>query len=212
MDTLLLSSSGFPVGSFIVPVFQLRRGECVCLHLPEAVPSVEVERLIEILTGKIAAAGIRLFGRVHWAAPLRNRRHGLWGMFRPMRAADWLSQIAGASPDQAQTILQKLQPRHRASPIQALAATPRALLSVEAAWLPEADAVVFTTIGLDPLARDAVYKAVSSHFPQGSAVHLSYPFVQNGQRQRHCFRGTRCLELIRPTGLPCPATITPRTK
>jgi hypothetical protein len=78
-----------------------------------------------------------------------------------------------------------------------LPGTPRNLLSVEAAWLSGAEAVVFTTLGLDPLGREAVYEVVSSHFLQGGAIHLSFPFLQNERWGRHCFRGTTCIELRR---------------
>ncbi|MGH7174248.1 MAG: hypothetical protein ACRELG_28595, partial [Gemmataceae bacterium] len=113
MDSLLLSSDGFPVGSFVIPAFQLRVGECVCLHLPETMASSEVEQLVRTLTGKTSLPGIQLFARAFWAAPVRNRRHGLSGLFRPMRVTDWLSRIAGAAPAQAHAILEKLHPNER---------------------------------------------------------------------------------------------------
>jgi hypothetical protein len=212
MDSLRLSSDGFPIGSFLIPAFHLRAGECVCLHLPEAMASYEVEQLIRVLTGKTPLPGVRLLGRVHWAAPLSNRRHGLTGLFRPMRVADWLSRIAGASPAQAHAILQHLHPNERHCRIEQLAGTPRTLLGLEGAWLAGAQVVVFTTAGLDPLGREAVYQAVSSHFPQGSAIHLSFPFFQNGQRRRECFAGTTCLELGRSSEPLHSVTTIPRTK
>jgi hypothetical protein len=197
MDSLRFASDGFSIGSFLVPSFRLRAGECVCLHLPDAMTSSEVEKLILALTGRTPLAGIRLLGRVHWAAPLRNRRHGLTGLFRPMRVVDWLSQIAGASPAQTEVILLKLQMNERHCRIEQLAGTPRTLLSMEGGWLAGAQVVVFTTAGLDPLGRETVYQAVASHFPHGSAIHLSFPFLQNGQRRRECFAGATCLELSR---------------
>ena len=96
MDSLLLSSDAFPVGSFLIPAFQLRVGECVCLHLPEEMASAEIEQLVRALTGKIPTPGVQVFGRISWAAPVHNRRLGLSGLFRPMRVTDWLSRIAGA--------------------------------------------------------------------------------------------------------------------
>lgn len=212
MPSLLLSNDGFPIGSLLVPAFPLRVGECVCLHLPETMTSPEVEQLIQHLTGVISSANVHLFGSVRWAAPLRNRRFGLFGLFRPMRVADWLSQVAGAAPMQAHRILQQLHPWERASRIERLAGTPRTLLSVEAAWLSGADVVVFTTAGLDPLGREAVYEAASSHFHHGGAIHLSFPFLQNEQRMRHCFEATLCFELARTPEPPLSATTGSRKK
>jgi hypothetical protein len=209
MDSLLLSSDGFPIGSFLLPAFQLRAGECVCLHLPETMTSSEVEQLIRILIGGKNVPGVRLFGRLLWAAPLRPRRHGLLGLFRPLRVADWLSRIAGASPTQAQSILQRLHPQERECYLEQLPGTPRMLLSVEAAWLAGAQGIVFATRGLDPLGCEAVYEAVSSHFSQGGAIHLSFPFLQNEQRLRHCFAGTTCLELKRSSESPRSVTTIP---
>lgn len=212
MDSLILSSAGFSLDSVLVPAFQLRVGECVCLHLPQAMLSSQFEQLIGVLTGKTPIPGVQLFGRVSWAAPLRNHRHGLLGLFRPMNVADWLSQIAGASPEQVQAILEKIKPRKGTTRIAHLAWTPRTMLSVEAAWLPRADAVVFTTIGLDPLGREALFQAVSSHFHHGSAIHLSFPFLQEGQRRHHCFAGTTCLELAQVPESPRSTTIRPGSK
>jgi hypothetical protein len=210
MSLLLVKSDGFSIGSYRIPAFQLRSGEGVCLHLPETTTSAEVEQLIGVLTGKTPLSGIQLFGRVLWAAPVRNRRYGLTGLFRPMRVADWLSRIAGASPAQVQTILRKLHPSKRDSCIEQLAGTPRTSLSIEAAWLAGADVVLFTTAGLDPLGRETVYQAVVSHFPQGSAIQLSFPFLQNDQWGRQCFPRITCLELGRATESLCSTTNPPR--
>lgn len=211
MNPLLVKSDGFPIGSCRIPAFQLRVGECVCLHLPEKMVAAEVEQLIRVLTGKESLSEVQLFSRVHWAAPLQNHRYGLAGLFRPMRVSDWLSQIAGASPAQAQAILQKLNPREGERRIEQLPGTPKTLLSLEAAWLAGADVVIFSTAGLDPVGRETVYEAVASHFIRGSAIHLSFPFRQNEQWQRPCFAGSTCLELKRSTE-PCSATIPPRAK
>lgn len=212
MDQLLVKSDGFPVGSLHIPAFQLRAGECICLHFPEPVVSVEVEQLVGVLTGKISLPGVQLFGRFRWAAPLCKHRYGLAGLFRPMRVADWLSRIAGAAPAQAQIILQKLHPLERDNLIGRLPGTPKTLLSIEAAWLAGADVVIFTTAGLDPLGREAVYQAVASHFLQGSAIHLSFPYRQNERWGRQCFAGTTCLELKRSTEPLVSVMIPPRTR
>jgi hypothetical protein len=94
--------------------------------------------------------------------------------------------------------------------IEPLSATAKTVLGVEAAWLAGAQVVGFTTAGLDPLGREAVYEAVSAHFPQGSAIHLSFPFLQNGQRLRGCFAGTTCIESTHSSEFPPSETIRPR--
>lgn len=195
MDSLLLSSDGFEIGRFVLPAFQLRVGECVCLHLPEEITSSEVEALIGVLTGKTSLVAVRLFATIRWAAPLRNRRHGSMGFFRSRRVADWLQRVARASPTQAKAVLQRLSPEEREHRIEQLPGTSKRLLSVEAAWLARAQVVVFTTAGLDPLGRDAVYQAVSSRFLHSSAIHLSFPYSHDGRLQRDCFPGTTCLEM-----------------
>ncbi len=195
MDSIVLSSAGFTVGPFEVPAFRLRAGECVCLHLSEAMDSPAVDQLIGILSGKRAVSEVRCSGRSRWAAPVRKVRHGLFGLFRPMRVADWLARTAGATPPQTQAILHRLSAQGRNDRLDRLAGTSRMLLSVEAAWLIGTQVIVWTTAGLDPPGREAVYQAVSSHFPRWSAIHLSFSFHQNGQRLRECFAGTRCLEV-----------------
>jgi hypothetical protein len=209
MDSLRLSSAGFAVGSLVLPAFQLRAGECLCLHFPEDLSAREVEQVIGILTGEIPLPSIRLWSRVVWAAPPRPGRLGLLNLFRPMRVADWLARIGGASPTQVQTFLQQLHPQERHCRIEQLPGTPRSLLSLEAAWLAAAQVVVFTTAGLDPLGRETVYAAVSSHFPQASAIHLSFFHLEQGQRKRQCFAGTTCLELRRLTKFSLAITTSP---
>lgn len=212
MDSLLLSSNSFEIGSFLFPAFQLRIGECVCLHLPEAITSAEVEALIRVLIGKTSLPEVRPLASVRWAAPVRNRRHGVMDFFRSMRVADWLQRVAGASPTQVQGILQRLSLKERECRIEQLAGTAKTLLSLETAWLAGAQIVVFTTAELDPLGKEAVYQAVDSHFPQGGAIHLSFPFVQNGERRRECFAGTMCLEPMKMQESPDLATTSPRIK
>lgn len=212
MDSILLSGDGFTVGSLYIPPFQLRAGECVCLHLPDTLDSPEVEQLIRIITGKKALPEVRLHGRALWAAPVRNVRHGLVGLFRPMRVEDWLARVAGATPPQARAILRGLAADSRNDRLDQLAGTPRTLLSVEAAWLAGAQVVAFTTAGLDPSGREAVHHTVSSHFPCWSAIHLSFPFLQNGQRLRECFPGTTCLELGQSSEFSPSEAAKPRTK
>ncbi len=204
MDSLLLSSDGFEVGRYAVPAFHLRLGECVCLHLREEITSSEVEALIGVLTGKKSLGAVRLFATVHWAAPLRNRRHGPLGFFRSRRVADWLLRVARASRTQAQAVLQRLHPQDRECPVDRLAGTSKALLRLEAAWLTGARVVVFTTAGLDPLGIEAVYRAISSRLHHGSAIHLSFPYSHDGRSQRECLPTANCLEVreIKDSGDP----------
>ncbi len=212
MDPLLLVSGGFSISSFLLSPFQLRAGECVCLHLPETMTSADVEQLIRVLTGKTSLPGVQRFGHFLWAAPLGKHRRGLMSFFHSPRVADWLARTAGASPAQTRAILQRLHPAERECRIEQLPGTPKTLLSVEAAWVAGAQGVIFTTAGLDPLGREAVYKAVISHFPQWGAIHLSFPFLQNGQRMRQCFARTTCLELEQSPESSRSVTTMPRSK
>jgi hypothetical protein len=212
MDSILLSSAGFTVGPLHIPAFQLRVGEGVCLHMPDAMDSPAVEQLIRILIGERAMPGVLCDGRSRWAASVRNLRHGLLGLFRPMRVADWLSRIAGITPAQTRAILHELSADGRNDRLDQLAGTSRVVLSVEAAWLAGTQVVVFTTAGLDPPGKEAVYQVVSSHFPYWSAIHLSFPFLQNGRRLRDCFAGTTCLEVGLSSAFSPVETANPRTK
>lgn len=195
MDSLLLSSKGFDIGRFAFPTFQLRVGEYVCLHLPEEIISSEVEVMIAVLTGEKSVDGMRHLSSVRWAAPPRNR-YGLSRLFRPMRVSEWFQQVAAVSPSQTQAVLERLSFQGHNCFIGQLAGTTKTLLSLEAAWLSGAQVVVFTTAGLDPLGRQAIFEAVASRLLQGgAALHLSYSFLQNGERKRECFPGSSCLEV-----------------
>jgi hypothetical protein len=160
--------------------------------------SEEESQIIEILTGKRAVPGLHLHGRVD-VAYRPSARAGLLGVFRPPRPVDWLRRSGGLSQTEAHAIVARLglKPEWR---LNQLAGTPRMLLGLEAAWARGADVVVFSTAGLDPLGTQEVFREVAAKLDKGAAVHLCYPFVQNGQEKRACFPGGSCIALINQSG------------
>jgi hypothetical protein len=190
MNPVRVSCTGIQVASVSIPPFELRTGEMVCLHLPAPQNSRADEYLIQLLTGARKTAGLQLLGRVVRAEPARHAT-GLRNLFRRQRVADWLGQFGESTPAEVLAILDRLGIRADTSVAQ-LPLTPCILLGLEAAWLRRAEVLVYSTAGLDPLGRAAVFQAVSAHLPECAALHLSYA-LRDGNRI--CPPGALCLDI-----------------
>jgi hypothetical protein len=196
MDRLLIACEGVTIDSLQVPPFELRAGSILCLHMPLSTWSKE-EPLVQALTGTRPMRGLRLFGRVCQAIP-PVQPAGLTGLFHRPRAARWL-QNKGLSSAEAQAVVarvaQRADGRVARLPIGQLPGNARALLGLEGAWASGADAVVFTTSGLDPRGRQAVCEAVCARLDRCAAVRISHAYWTEGRRERDCYPGSSCLEL-----------------
>jgi hypothetical protein len=202
MTPLRLSCEGITLGETILPPFELRAGEGVCLHVPWDGFSREEDQLVRALTGKEAVRGLHLFGKIFRAVPAVSTR-GLLGFFHQPRVVDWFRKAAGVTRAQARNVLTRLGIRAEGR-ISQLAGTPRTLLGLEAAWARCAEAIVFSTSGLDLCGRSDVLQAVSSHLDRCPAIYLSHWFWQGGQKKRECFPGATCVEIT--TRFAAPAT------
>jgi hypothetical protein len=201
MNPIPVSCEGVSIASLAIPPFRLQTGTLVCLHMPGPACSEEEEQVIQALTGKRQVPGLYLFGRVAWARPARPLRVGLFGLFSQDRSDDWLVRAAGVSRAEAGAVLARLGLRPTWA-IRHLPLTPTTLLGLEAAWAGGAEALVFLTAGLDPSGREAVYQSVAARLGQCAAIHLSYPFLQNGQKQRSCLPTAHCIEVKRQCASP----------
>jgi hypothetical protein len=204
MERLLVACEGITVGSLQVPPFELRAGRLVCLHVPGPADSADQFHLVQALTGARPLPGLRLFGRVEAAMP-PTQPAGLLGLFRRLpRAATWLSRSAGIPAAEAEAIVARLvqatDERVGQLPIGHLPMNPRTLLGLEAAWARGADAIVFTTVGIDPRGYRLVFEAVSSRLPRCAAIRLSYARWTQGGWERACFPLGTCVELSSLSG------------
>jgi hypothetical protein len=198
MDNLLLSSDGAAVGGLWLPPFRLHRGESACLHIPGLACGEQEERVLCGLSGADTISGIRVLGRVEYAAPATSRA-GLLGLFRRPYPVDWLRRTARLNPGDARGIVAKLdlKPEWR---VCNLPGTPRSLLGLEAAWARGADVVVFSCVGLDPCGRQAMFDAVRTRLGSCAAIYLSYAYATQGRSERDHLPGASCLDVTKPTG------------
>jgi hypothetical protein len=206
MKNLLIDCEGITVGPLLVPRFQLGNEDLLCLHLPGPCFSREEDQLVQALAGKRPVPGLRVCGRVWpavWTAFPPVSRAGLIGLFHRPRPVDWLCRVSGISREEAAAIVARLglRPDWR---ICQLAGDPRALLGLEAAWAGGAEAILFTTAGLDPLGRRAVFQAVRAHVGRCPAIHLSHMYTTQGRWERYCPPGAACLEVTQVLGAPVP--------
>jgi hypothetical protein len=192
---------GAVVGSLLIPPFRLGAGQLLCLHMPGPSDSPDAEAFVRVLTGRQSIPGLRREGRVEYAAPLSCRWWDIFGLVARPPASLWLARSAGISMAMAWEIVELLDIRDDVS-ICRLSATDKVILGLEAVRARGADAVVFSTVGLDPLGIERVFAAVSTLPVQSSAIHLSYAYRVGGRLERSCPAGALCLDVAERPGLP----------
>ena len=193
MERVCISWEGGNIGRLRIPPFSLEVGDLVCLHMPCLSDSEEEHLVVRVLTGKLSQPGLSISSRVAWAEPPVFRA-GILSIFRRPRVGDWLRRKAGISPTEAGTIAESLglNPDEQ---VCRLAGNPRAMLGFRAALATVPGAIIFSTVGLDPLGRKSLFEAVLSHIDQCPAIHLSYAYWTQGRRERFCHPRARCLEV-----------------
>jgi hypothetical protein len=193
MHTRLLCE-GAKVGALYVPPFALVPGSCVCLHLPSPITD-DTERLARALTGREVVRGIhiesRVLSAVLWDLPYPGRFLRIF--YRP-RIESWLRSLR-IPPSKITGILARHGWTNKTR-LEQLPGTPKTLLVLEAAWAQNAEALVFTTMGLDPLGEMRVNEAVAQRLDDCPAVYLSTQYTCNGELGRRCFKPGICIEAV----------------
>jgi hypothetical protein len=187
---IFISCEGVTIGGLRLPPFQLESGQLICLHMPCLANSKEEHQVIQLLTGDMPARGLSISCRVLFAEP-PEFRSGLLSLFRRPRVGRWLQKKAGVSPTEATVIANRLG-LETSEQICRLEGSPKVRLGLEAAWARGAQAIIFSTLGCERL---PLLEAVLSHIDQCPAIHLSYPFWNQGQRRRECHPRARCIEV-----------------
>src|SRR5262245_23996508 len=193
MQTRLICD-GATIGALYLPPFALTPGRCVCLHLPSAITDDEA-RLIPALTGRETVRGIHVQSRVLAATmfdlPFPGRFVGIF--YRP-RIEAWLRSLH-IPVEKIADILARNGWTNKTR-LEQLPGTPKTLLALEAAWAQNAEAIVFSTAGLDPLGEKRVNEAVSQRLNDCPAVYLSSEYTCNGQVGRRCFKPGICIDVV----------------
>ena len=195
MNHLIQECMGFRAETLLVPAFELRVGQAICLHIP-VLPHQDLteQQVIPVLAGQVPNSGIRIHGPIRYVQWPTQSRWGLLGFFREVRAVDWLGREAQIHQQEAEDILARLG-LSVDSKLGRLAGTPRTLLAIEAAWANGAQGLMFTTSGLDPVGTERVFSHVGRNLDRCAALYLSTPFTCNGQLDRHHFPGATCLDI-----------------
>jgi hypothetical protein len=192
-----ISCDGVSAGPLWIPPFRLESGELVCLHMPCLSYSQEERLVIRLLTGELSDPNISHNGRI-FLADGPTCRAGFFGLFRRPRVGTWLQKKAEISAPEAQAIATRLG--LHSDQICRLAGNPRAQLGLEAAWARRADALIFSTVGLDPLGRRSLFEAVLSRIGQCPAIHLSFQYWTQGRLERFSHPRARCIEVAQRPG------------
>lgn len=192
MQPARIICDGVTVSSWELPPFQLCPGDLLCLHVPAPADYAEEAQLVRVLTGVETYPGLRVYGRVFNAEPARPRS-GLRRLLGQPTLAHWLAHGGGITPAEATRQVEELG-LHPLDRLNHVAGTPRLLLGLASVWNRGAEAIIFSTAGLDPLGREAAVNAVRSHLQTCPAILLSHPCWVNGETIRQCPPGSRCLE------------------
>jgi hypothetical protein len=210
MNRLVISCDGATVASIRVPAFELKLGDLVCIHMPCLSGSDESTRVVEALLGTAPATGLRVLGRIAPVSP-PMQRPGLLGLLRHPRADEWFRRVTGATRQAASAAVARVgrltDDRVTRLRIGCIPWDARVLLGLEAAWVSHPDAVLFSTVGLDPLGVQTVFDVVGAHLSESAAVYLSYEYITQGRRERGHPPGAVCVELqndsaVRMTSFP----------
>ena len=191
MNSLLLRSREIQFDHWLLPAFELRRREAVCIHFPRE-PLAEFSRikaeLVEILIGR--RSGCTLFGDIVHANPAQPRR-AIFGFFRRDRVSKYLAR-KGIAKNTTLDILKRVGLQHDPY-LDTYAGNTRLILGLEAAWAKRPAAILFSTSTADGMGSQRAFQAVHDHLPECAAIHLS-PMFTNGERD--CLPGARCLSVL----------------
>ena len=193
MSDQRIESHGFNVGRWHFPPFSVGPGECLTLFFPrEAI--ADRDHIVACLSGADAATGLSLCGKVAQGRYAMSAS-GWRNWFHNPSTLDWLKSNSTLSGDAARSFLAA----HRIDwriPLNRYGGTPRMLLGLAAAFSRKPDAMVFSTEGLDPLGIRDVFRVVSEHLAETSAVYLSWPVECQGQESHASFPGSLGVTVI----------------
>jgi hypothetical protein len=194
MAKLLMDSTGWEIGSWRFPAFQLREGQAITLSLPSGARADRVEEpVLCCLTGKQKAAGLEVFASVV-SVVKANPKSGWSSWFKSYTPSAWLKDNTPLTDVEISSLLSKHRIDNR-FPLASYALTPRFLLGLMKTYTLEAEAVVFDTAGLDPMGCQTVFRIVEEHLPKVSAIYLAWPFYCNGVLNRYQMPGSLCLSV-----------------
>jgi hypothetical protein len=162
---------GIRVGGTDVPPFNIGPGEIAKLIFP-AEHAGEMDRVASALCAKNDDR-IQAIGRIA-TVELPMPRLPLWEIFHRQTAAEWLIARCGMSRQDATSGLKRVDV-HPDAPICALAGNPRWLIGFLAAIHDRPSAVVFSTIGCDPLGIQNALATAGTQLGQAAGVYLT-PF------------------------------------
>lgn len=185
---LRLECSGLTIGGHVLPPFQVRAEEAVCLHV-EYAPSADhwYDSVQPLLLGRIKHPAIRLLGVVaNLERPFSPRRWMFWR--KNPSARDWLLTEGKLSPQEAAHVLSQA-PVPINVPVGWLGWGERTMLALEACLLHPPDLLVFDTAGCAGPTIEAVFDRLATR-PSGLALaylktNLNYDYLP-------CLPGASC--------------------
>ncbi len=195
MTITRMTSQGFRIGAWWVPPFELKTGEVITLLLPRDfyyASQKPVEGLADVLVGKRTVSGFTCNGRAI-SARSASPPQGIRRWIQDSSASSWLVRNAGMSRDEAKAAVQRLG--LGIDDLNSLAANPRTMLGLEAAWANGAEIIVFSVNGCDPKGIDAAFQAVRNHLSVCSAVLLSFQSVHAAETTSVVFPGSTIVEI-----------------
>jgi hypothetical protein len=187
MDDIRLICDGLIIGSLVLPPFELRAGQLVTLQLPAPHDAADEQSLRSALSGTVVHAEVHVRCRVISADAAVPPR----GPFAALRtsAVDWLARHGRISRPDAERVIRQTRICEPTDRVSNLAMTPRTTLGVLAAWATGAEAIIYSTSGLDPLGARAVQQLVRDRLQTCPALHLAHERVSCDQSDFDCPSG-----------------------
>jgi hypothetical protein len=202
MNPALLRCDGFTDGSLTLPPWELRRGQAICLRLPNDACGEFDARLYDLLTGRSRMPGLDLTGRVSWIAgtwwqpgrvPWWHFQEANW--WPSPRIETWLQRNGGMTSQEAAAARLRLGLKVNWR-MNRLSGNDKMLLGLEATFAAGADAIVIPLQGVDPLGQEAAVTTASARLDQQAAIFLTYPYWHQWQlHPAPCVAGVPCFNL-----------------
>ncbi|MCZ6674210.1 MAG: hypothetical protein O7C75_14870 [Verrucomicrobia bacterium] len=185
----IITCTGIKTGSVNVPPFQLKKGEYLCFHCPFPIDSDKGRDLIKIFTSRKRIKGVEVCEHISLAKDLEYQTYLGGLIYRKISVKDYLRKKIKLTDSEIETItvMEKISD---GTLLPHLSLTKRILLSIEVNYT-FSNAIIFTTIGVDPGGLNHIYKKISMKLEQGySAMHFYGPVSPS----RTCYFGGTCIE------------------
>ena len=166
---MIVKCDGLKIGKFLIPAFELNKGEIIELYLYSGAHFYDLEmELVKIFTGQKAHENVKLNESLKFVEHFKESR--IHSLLFPTTVRKYLNQKGRRNAEELERIydVDYIKPNTR---IITLAGDPRKWLSLWAT-LSHSDKIIFDLAGLDPLGAEKTLNYIREYTGKGGAALL----------------------------------------